>query len=148
MTDITSANAVFMLTIPSVLPIPQQIQGFAADDIFDFDDVDATDIVMGVDGILSGGMIFAPKPQNISLQADSASIALFDAWYNAQQAATAVFPAQGLVTLTSVGKSFALITGFLSRYKPVPDAKKILQPQKFRITWQSVLPVPIGSGNL
>jgi hypothetical protein len=52
------------------------------------------------------------------------------------------------VTLTSVGKSFALITGFLSRYKPVPDAKKILQPQKFRITWQSVLPVPIGSGNV
>ena len=144
MADITSANAVFLLTIPSVLPVPTQIFGFSVDDIFDFDDIDATDTVMGVDGILSGGLVYAAKPQNISLQADSPSITLFDAWYMAQQANTAAYPAFGNITLTSIGTTYALSTGFLSRYKPLSDAKKILQPRKFRITWQSVIPATVG----
>jgi len=144
MADITSANAVILISVPLLLPVPQQLQGFAADDIFDMDDVDATDVVMGVDGILSGGVVFTPKPQNYSLQADSPSISFFDAWYAGQQSAVAAFAAQGTVTFTSVGKSFACATGFLTRYKPMPDAKKTLQPQKFRITWQSVIPTPVG----
>ncbi len=145
MGDITAANAVFIVSVPLLLPIPQQLQGFAADDIFDFDDVDAAETLMGVDGTLSAGMIFAPKMQNITLQADSASNgSLFDPWYAGQQAATAVFPAQGVVSFPSLGTSWTLITGFLTRYKPVPDAKKILQPRRYRITWQAVTPVPIG----
>lgn len=142
--DITSANAVFTISVPTLLPVPQQLQGFAADDIFDADDVDAGDIVMGADGILSGGMVFAPKPMNIALQADSPSIAFFDAWYNGEQAAIAKFTAQATVTFTSIGTSYSLITGFLSRYKPMADAKKILQPRKFRIVWQSTAPAPVG----
>ena len=67
MATITSANVVFTLSVPLLLPVPQRIQGFAVDDIFDMDDVDATDTMMGVDGILSGGMIYAPKMQNIKL---------------------------------------------------------------------------------
>ena len=145
MGDITSANAVFLLTIPNVFPVPTQIQGFASDDIFDFDDIDATDVVMGVDGILSGGMVYASKPQNITLQADSPSIAFFDEWYQKQQANTAAYRAAGNITLTSVGTTYTLSNGFLSRYKPVADAKKILQPRRFRIVWQSVIPATVGS---
>lgn len=145
MADITSANAVFIISVPRVLPVPQQIQGFSADDIFDFEDVDATETMMGVDGVLSGGMIYTPKPQNVSLQADSASITFFDAWYTAMQANVATYTAVGNITLTSVGKSWTLVNGFLRRYKPLPDAKKVLQPQRFRIEWQSVLPTPIGA---
>ena len=146
MGDITSANAVFLVTIPGIgLAVPTQLQGFSADDIFDFDDVDATETMMGVDGILSGGMIYAPKPQNISLQADSPSLALFDAWYEAQQANTAAYPAFGNITLTAIGTTYALSTGYLTRYKPLADAKRVLQPRRFRITWQSVVPATVGS---
>lgn len=145
MGDITAANAVFIVSVPLLLPTPQQLQGFAADDIFDFDDIDAGDLIMGVDGVLSAGMIFAMKPQNISLQADSASNAsLFDAWFAGEQAATAKFAAQGQITLPNVGQAWTLINGYLSRYKPVPDAKKLLQPRKYRITWQTIVPLPVG----
>ena len=144
MPDITSANAVFLLSVPLLLPVPQQLQGFAADDIFDVADVDATETSMGVDGILSGGMVFAPKTMNIALQADSASIGLFDAWYAGQQGAVAAFAAQGTVTFPSIGVSYALLTGFLKRYKPIADAKKMLMPRKFTIEWQQILGSPVG----
>lgn len=144
MADITDANAVLLITIPLVLPVPQQIQGFAADDIFDTDDVEMAETMMGADGILSGGMIFTKTPLTITLQADSPSIAIFEAWDSAQQASQAVYTAQMNVTLTSVGRSYQMITGFLVRGKRLPDAKKVLQPRKWRTEWQNVVSVPIG----
>jgi hypothetical protein len=147
MGDLTAANVSFVITVPLLLPAPTTLSGFAADDIFDVDDVDATDVVMGVDGILSGGMIFAPKPMNIALQADSTvSIAFFDAWYQGQEANYAAYPAQAVITFTGINTSYLLTTGFLSRYKPMPDAKKMLQPRKFRVTWQTIIPTTVGSG--
>jgi hypothetical protein len=144
--DITSANAAFLITVPAILPVPQQLQSFAVDDIFDVDDVDATETQMGVDGGYAGGMIFAPKPMNISFLASSASIAFFDSWYGAQQANLAAYPAEGSITFTGIGTSYLLLTGYLTRYKPMADAKKVLQSRKFRISWASILPVPVGSG--
>lgn len=144
MANITSANAIIVLTVPLLLPVPTELHGFSADDIFDVADVDAKEIMMGVDGELSAGIIFAPKEMNIRFMAGSPSIAFFDAWYYGEQAAVTPFPATGTVTLTSVGKSYAMTTGYLSRYKPVADARKVLQPQTFRITWQSMQPIPIG----
>ena len=55
------------------------------------------------------------------------------------------YAAQGNITFTAIGRSYQMLTGFLTRYKPMADAKKVLQPRKFRITWQEVIPVPIGS---
>lgn len=145
--DITSANATFLITVPSILPVPTQLQGFAADDIFDFDEVAASEVLMGVDGVLSGGMVYVPKPQNIMLQADSASNAVFDAWYQLQQINSAVYAAQGNVLLSGISTTFALSNGILTRYKPVPDAKRLLQPRRYQITWQKVVPATItGAG--
>jgi hypothetical protein len=145
MPDITAANAVFIISVPAILPVPQRLQGFAADDIFDVEDVDATDMMMGVDGVLSAGMVFAPHPMNVALQADSASISFFDAWYQAQQGNQAAYPAVATITFPSIGISYLLNVGFLSRYKSMADAKKVLQPRKFRITWQNISPAPVGS---
>ena len=143
--SISSANAVFILGVPLILPVPQQIQKWAADDMFDTDDIAATETMMSVDGYLSGGVVLAPKPMSISLMADSASLSFFDAWYEGQIAATDAFPAQGVVTLTSLGQTFNLVNGFLTNYKLMPDAKKVLQPRRFRITWERIIPAPVGS---
>lgn len=144
MGDITSANVVFMISVPLILPVPQQLQGFGADDIFDTDAVEATSTMMGVDGKLSGGMVFVPKPMSVTLQADSPSIGFFDAWYQAQQAAMSAYAAQGNVTFPSLGTTFAMLTGYLKNYKYMPDAKKLLQPRKFTIEWESVVGSPVG----
>lgn len=142
--DITSANAVLSLTVPNVLTVATQLQGFAADDIYDFDEVEVGETLMGVDGILSGGVVFRPKTQMITFQADSASIATMDAWYQAEQVSVAKFPGNMNVTLTAIGKSYTCVRGFLTRVTPLPAGKRVLQPQRYQIMWQTVFPTPVG----
>jgi hypothetical protein len=140
MSDITSANSVLMLTVFPLFPIPQQLQGFAAEDVFDTDPLESAETLMGVDGRLSAGFVFVPVMQNYALQADSPSVFIFDTWWTSQQIAKTIFFGDMTVLLTSLGKKWAMTNGVLSSYKPLPDGKKVLQPQRFRITWESALP--------
>lgn len=144
MADITSANAVLLLSVPTLLPVAQQIQGFAVDDAFDMEDVSPAEVLMGLDGTLSGGFVYVARPMTITLQADSASNDFFDAWVAGQQAGVGTAPASGVLTLVSIQRSYNLITGFLTRYHPLADAKRVLQPRKFVVTWQNITPIPIG----
>jgi hypothetical protein len=134
--SITAANAIFQLDIPDLFAAPQQLQGFAADDIFGTDDQETVQTSMGVDGLLSAGFVFVETRQRITLQADSASNDVFDQWNGAQQAALDAFPASAVVILPALRKKWQMTRGFLTSYKPIPDAGKILRPRTFTITWQ------------
>lgn len=135
---LTSANSVFLLTITDLFPPPIALQGYATDEAFLTDAVALTETLMGVDGHLSGGMVFNPIKMKIKFQADSPSIAIFDAWAAAQKTARDAFRANAVITLPSTGVRYVLTTGFLTSYKPLPDAKKMLEPQEFEITWESI----------
>lgn len=141
---IESASASFILTISDLFGPPIAIKGFAADDMFDTDAVKPTEVVMGVDGTLSGGMVLKEVVQKIHLSPDSPSIPLFDAWYTAQQQTRKAFAATAIIKLPGIGKSYVCTTGWLTNYTPIPAAKKLLGPQEFEITWQSVNVVPIA----
>lgn len=134
--SITAANAIFQLYIPDVFSSPQQLQGFAADDIFDTDDQELVQAQMGVDGQLSAGFVFVETKQSITLQADSASNDVFDQWNGAQQAALDAFPASAVIVLPAIGKKWQMTRGFLTSFKPIPGAGKVLKPRRFMITWQ------------
>lgn len=141
--SITSANATYLLAILPLFPVPQQLQGFAADNIFGTDPLDVAETSMGVDGRLSAGFVFVPVTQNISLQADSLSNNVFDVWHQAEQLVKEKYRCQGIVMLTSIGKKWALNNGVLKTYPPIPDAAKTLQPRRYGITWESVSPSPV-----
>lgn len=140
MSTITGANSVIMLTVPTLFPVPQQLQGFAADDVFDTDGIESAETVMGVDGKLSGGFVFVPVKQNYKLQADSASVSFFDTWWATQQLLRDVLPAYGVITQKTVGRKWTMTKGFLTMYTPIPANKKLLQPLGYSITWESVFP--------
>lgn len=142
MGDITGANATYMLSITSLFPAPIPLEGFAVDDVFDTEDLEISENIMGVDGKMSSGIVFNPVKQTVMLQADSASNDLFDAWAQTQRQLRQVLYANAIVLLTSVGKTFVCTKGSLTTYKPVPTVKKLLQPRKYAITWESVLPTP------
>lgn len=139
---ITSADTVLTLFQPILFPNPQQIQGYAADDILDTDQIKSLEAMMGVDGKLSFGFVFVPIMQNYSLMADSADISFFETIYSYQQSAKTVYPVSGTLLYPSLGKKYNMTNGGMSGYKPTADAKRVLQPQKFQITWESVLPAP------
>lgn len=140
--SLTAANAVLTLWQSILFPTPQQIQQFAADDVTDTDEVRRIEAIMGVDGTLSFGFVFVPVMQRIALQANSPSVAFFETIDTQQQAAEDAYPVNGTLVLPGLSKKYVLINGGLTSVKPTPDVKRILQPQHFRITWQSVTPSP------
>lgn len=140
---LTVANSLYMLVIADLFPVPQQLRGYAADDVFTTEAVDSVEVQMGVDGQLSGGWMPTPKKQTIVLQADSPSVGMFDAWQQSQEAVQDAFIANAFITLTSIGRIFTCTKGFMTSYTPMPDAKKILQPRRFVITWESIIGAPV-----
>ena len=139
--DITSANASLILTCPGVFTAPQQIQGFATDDIYSTDPLEIAETMMGVDGYLSGGMVYNPVVTGMSLMAGSPSIPVFDQIYTQSRAQEAVYFMQGTIKLLSINMKYNLLNGILVTYPPIPDAKKLLQPRRFTIRWEAVVPV-------
>lgn len=135
---LTAANSVIMLTVSGLFDTPQQLQGFAADDVVDTDQVDSAETAMGVDGKLSAGWIPMAIKQTFSLQADSNSLAFFEAWYAAQQAIRELYIASGSVYLPATGRKYAMRRGFLTNHAAMPNVKKILQPRKFQVTWEAL----------
>ena len=140
--SLTAANSVITLVIHTVFNQPQTLQGYAADDVYDSDELDAAETQMGVDGKLSGGFVFVSFKQAFAIMADSPSAAVFDTWYAQNQSNQETFIANGVITLPAIGRKFTLTRGFLRGYKPLPDAKKLLIARRFRIEWQSVSGAP------
>ena len=145
MPDITSANAVLTLAAIGVLSVPQRIQGFSTDDIYSVAPVSPVETMMGIDGNLSGGFLFTEKKMEITLMAGSPSNSFFDALQAAQEAAIQPGILSGMLTLPSTGLQAVLTVGYLTRYPPVPNGKKVLQPRVFEITWQDINVSPISA---
>ena len=142
MADIGSSNSVLMLSIATLFPTPQQLQGFGVDDIYDVPQIKSVETMMGVDGVLSAGFVYVQIVQHVTLQADSASNDIFDTWWTQMQAGQTTYAAQGLIRLPSVATKFTQTNGFLTGYKPLPAGKKLLQPRTHEITWERVAPAP------
>jgi hypothetical protein len=132
-----------MLGVSGLYTVPQQIQGFDTDDAFDSEFIDTAELKMGIDGTLSAGFVFVPVVQSITLQADSPSVYFFEAWYAAEHAAAEKLSAFGIIFYPSISRKYAMTTGYMNGYVPFSGAKKILQPRKFTITWESAVGAPI-----
>lgn len=144
MTDITSANSTFTLSVPGLGIPPFNVEGYAADDGFTTEAVDVAETMMGVDGKMSGGYTPVITPLTVALQADSPSISVFETWYALTKSSRRIFVAQATIVIPSVGKSYLFTNGILKNLQQLPDAKKVLQPQKFMIHWELVTAAPIG----
>jgi hypothetical protein len=140
MATITSANAVFILTVPGIYPQGVQLQGFSAEKAWSSDAQEMTESQMGVDGIKASGYVPAMVPQTVSLLANSASRQVFNNIANAQKANKDAIVFQGSITLAATGESFSCINGTVKNAKSIPDALKVLGPVDIQLEWQDILP--------
>lgn len=143
MSSITSANSVYMLSVATIFASPVILQGYSADDAFTTASQRAAEVQLGVDGVAASGFVYALVEQEISFLANSPSTALFDQWYLAQLQAKDVYTASGSIRLPGLGQKWTMSNGTLTSFMPIPDAKRVLQPRKFGITWQSAIPSSI-----
>lgn len=135
---ITSANSILTMIVPGLFPVPVSIQGYSTDDAFMLDALDLAETVMGVDGRMSAGYVPKEVKLTVTLQADSASKDFFAILTQAVKTAREVFYISATLSLPSTGEAFTFTRGILTSVEQLPSAKKMLQPQKFVITWESV----------
>lgn len=142
--SLTGANASISLSQSTLFSSAQTLQGFSADDVTDMDVVEIVERLMGVDGVLSFGFVWKERIQKIRLQADSTSNQFFDTINTQQQAVQDVYPLSGTILLSAIGLKFTCTNGALTRYKPMPQVKKLIQPREYEIVWNSVTPALTG----
>ncbi len=138
MATLTSANSEFVLTIPDVFAGPVIIQGYATDDAFGSEDVSPVEAKIGVDARKSSGYTPYLIKVPIHIQSDSPAIQIFDQWNGAILAAKDDLTCSGSIWSPSLGLAWALNNGSLTRFKPIPDAKKIFEARTFEITFESI----------
>ena len=141
--SITSSNSVLLIGVNGLYTTPQQLQGFGEGDAYMMDVVNTTETRLGADGIMSAGWIPQIKILHVTLQADSASNSFFEAWYLAQESAREAYFAFGTIDQSSVGKIYTLSNGVLDGYTPIAEAKKVFEPRKFSIKFNTVLGSPV-----
>lgn len=139
---ITAANVILTLSVRGLYDAPRRLQGFSADDVTDLDVNTNAETQMGVDGRLSAGFVFNAVMQNITLQADSESIDFFENWRQAEAQRREKYIADGAILIRATGKRYTMTRGFLSGATIMPAVRRVLQPRRFTITWESVTSAP------
>ncbi|MGF6633526.1 hypothetical protein OKW30_001418 [Paraburkholderia sp. Clong3] len=139
MATITSANSAFSLAVTNLYPTPQTIQGYAADDAFSAEAVEMAEIVMGVDGHMSGGFIFNPTMLRVAIMPDSPSLPVFENWMTAQRTAREVYYCNGSISIPSIARRYSLMNGILRTGNKMVNAKKVLEYVSFTIAFEQVI---------
>lgn len=138
MATITAANAVFTLSIEDLYPVGQRIQGWSSDDAFTTEALDMTETVMGIDGHLSGGFVFNPVDQTITVMPDSPSIEVFENWQASMRTLRETLVATATIQLPAINRRFTLTRGFLISAPPIASVQRTLQPMGFQVRWEKV----------
>jgi hypothetical protein len=133
--NITSANAVYMISIAGLYPAPQQLQGFAVDEAFDTEVTNVAEAQIGVDGITGFGWIPRLTPQTITFMASSPSVIIFETWQQASDYAQNVYLATATVLLPATGRRYTFSNGTLTRYNALPNARRVLGPRTFSLVY-------------
>ena len=136
---ITSADAIFALTVTNLYPSTQTLEGYAADAMFALGDTEMAVTVRGADGKLSGGFVFGQYLQTITIMPDSPSRDVFETWQLTSQTSKAVFRCNATIILPAIGRKYTLTNGVLVRVKAIPDAQRVLQAATYQIDWENVV---------
>lgn len=139
---LTSANSTLLIAVGTVFPVAVKIQGYSTDDMTGMDAITPKEVAMGIDGRLSAGFVPVPITQNISLQADSSSIDFFEAWHTYEAQVRETLFATGTLVVPGAEKAYAMTRGVLTNYAPIADLRRTLQPRRFSIVWEQVIPAP------
>lgn len=133
---ITSANAIFVLTVPQVFPNGIQLQKFGVDDAFTTEIVDATETQVGVDGFGVAGYIPRSPRMTIRLLASAdVDYTVFETWIAQQDLIGDVLYASASIALPSVGRKYTCYQGSLMGISSLPDARRVLANREFNIRW-------------
>mgnify|MGYP001393102718 FL=1 len=159
--SITSANSVLVITAASrgvadsisgstgisslgtlsgLIGVPQQIEGWSADNAFSIDAQQTAMVVQGVDGKTHFGWVPHLVPFNVSLMPDSDSQDYLENLVTAQDLMRETLMITGTLIIPAISKKYSLTNGALTSYTPIPSHQRVLAAQGMTITFSSITP--------
>ena len=138
MSTLTTANSILLLSVAGLYPVPVPIQGYSVDDAFSTEEAENGELMIGIDGQLSAGYTPYITPVTITLQANSLSNSVMDAWIGAERKSREKYVASVTILIPSIGDLIDCETGYLQKFQAFAEGKKVLQPRKFTIGFESV----------
>lgn len=140
---ITSANAIYTITVPGLFNAPFTLKNFAADRAFETEARELAEESMSVDGYLNVGWVANAVSQTISLQASSDEASVFDSIIAAQDQARTIYRLGAVIQLPAIGKKYTLTRGYLRSAVQIPSAARVLEARAFEVRWERVIPAAI-----
>ena len=80
----------------------------------------------------------AERPVNITLMGDSDSTFLFEEWVLAEEQVRDKLIATMFISIFAISRVYTCSKGFLRSSTSMPDARRILQPRRFTIVFETI----------
>lgn len=139
---LTVANSSIVLAVSGLFDSPVPLQGYAADEVFSAEPVTTVETMMGLDRRMSGGWVPAERPVNITLMGDSDSNFVFEEWVAAEEDLRDKLIATLIIGIFAISRVYTCRKGFLRTSVSFPDARRILQPRRYTIVFESIVGQP------
>ena len=140
--DITSANSKVKL-FSALTPAGLSFEGYSSDAGWASEAVQIAEARMGIDGKVSFGYTPNPVPMTFTFQPDSQTIDQLNNIVTSSVVNKKPYFVQLIIEMPAIGKSFNCANGAITTAKILPDGSKVLEPQTYTITFQSVTPSPL-----
>ena len=133
--NLTSANAIMVMTVEDLYPIGIPITNFSTDQMADSDEHEYAQARMGVDGGLAAG--FVPNAWNvtISLEASSPSLKVMQQIAQAMVTNRRTYEIGLTITVPSLKQVHFFKQGVLLNGKDLPGLRKTLEPTQWKFTF-------------
>lgn len=135
--DITSANAVCVLTVENLYPSGVTLEQFAADGSFAVETATIAEARMGVDGHLAAGYTPNPRTVSFTFEANSPSLPVLRNIAESSALNRTVYKCQLQITVPSLKKEWKLKNGVMLSVHDIPDGKKVLNAVDCQFTFES-----------
>ena len=136
--NITSANAIAVMTIDNIAPQGFLLQQFSTDAAISQGDDTVSETRMGVDGYMVAGYVPSIKTITITLEPTSPSIDYLNNLYKSMQKNKQVYYCNLIITLPSLKKIIRYSYGVLKTAKILPDMQKTLAPIPYTFDFEKV----------
>lgn len=137
---ITSADAVFVLTVQTLFNAPLTLENWAANRAWETQSLKLADTRMSIDGKLNRGYVPSAFDMTLHFSPNSKTYVLFDTIATASRQGETVYTLNGEISLKGLGRKYTLINGALMEYSALPSGGEMLEDVTAHIRWENVLP--------
>lgn len=134
--NITSANAQLYLTVDELYPAGIPLQNFSADSMATSDDMEISQVRMGVDGGMAAGYVPNPYTVTITLEASSPSLETMQSILQAMKINKRTYECSLILVIPAAGQVHKWSHGVLTNGNPVPAPKRVLDPTSWKFAFQ------------